>query len=226
MKKCPRCETFKDLNEFGLNKSKKDGRYVYCLECSRIISKEYYNKNHEEKLEREKVYREKNKERNKERNREKAKRYREKYPERVKLSQDKYNKKPESKIRSNRYNHSEKGKLYHRKYIKDNYDKWLTRQRKNQVIRRIRKTNNEIFTISNKDMRRLLSSKCAVCESYDKIHIDHVIPVSRGGRHSIGNLQPLCQGCNLSKNNKLNIEWKSWKQTMKRSNLNGTFCKS
>lgn len=28
---------------------------------------------------------------------------------------------------------------------------------------------------------------------------DHVVPMSRGGRHEITNLQPLCQSCNSSK---------------------------
>ena len=41
----------------------------------------------------------------------------------------------------------------------------------------------------------------------DKYHIDHVIPLSRGGSNSPGNLVIACPKCNLSKSNKLLSEW-------------------
>ena len=34
-------------------------------------------------------------------------------------------------------------------------------------------------------------------------HLDHVIPLSRGGLHALPNLRPACQSCNLRKGNKL-----------------------
>jgi len=37
----------------------------------------------------------------------------------------------------------------------------------------------------------------------DNFHIDHVIPVSRGGSNEYGNLQVLCAFCNLSKHTKI-----------------------
>ena len=74
--------------------------------------------------------------------------------------------------------------------------------------RRARLLNNGVFAVIEKDMRRLLNSNCAVCGAAGE-HIDHIIPISRGGRHSIGNLQTLCAFCNLSKNNKLSIEWRA-----------------
>lgn len=46
--------------------------------------------------------------------------------------------------------------------------------------------------------------KCAYCGESDKVwHLDHVVPVSRGGGHEIANLQVLCAGCNLRKGAKL-----------------------
>ena len=37
--------------------------------------------------------------------------------------------------------------------------------------------------------------------------IDHVVPLSRGGKHEIENLLPACRSCNSSKGAKLLEEW-------------------
>lgn len=48
---------------------------------------------------------------------------------------------------------------------------------------------------------------CQVCGRYmpDRvgIHIDHIVPVSKGGRTEDGNLRVTCSVCNLSKGNKM-----------------------
>ena len=41
-----------------------------------------------------------------------------------------------------------------------------------------------------------------------EIHFDHIIPISRGGAHSLENLCVSCERCNLSKGAKLLSEWK------------------
>lgn len=46
-KKCPKCKKIKDCNEFPRNKSRKDGLYVYCKDCSKVLSKKYRLKNPE-----------------------------------------------------------------------------------------------------------------------------------------------------------------------------------
>lgn len=38
--------------------------------------------------------------------------------------------------------------------------------------------------------------------------MDHIVPLSRGGRHAIGNVLPSCSECNRSKNATLLIVWK------------------
>ena len=41
--------------------------------------------------------------------------------------------------------------------------------------------------------------ECLICGSRDPLHIDHIIPVSKGGTDDPDNLRVLCQRCNLEK---------------------------
>lgn len=45
--------------------------------------------------------------------------------------------------------------------------------------------------------------KCVYCGSTENLHLDHIIPFSKGGDTSVENLQLLCQKCNLQKSNKI-----------------------
>jgi 5-methylcytosine-specific restriction endonuclease McrA len=47
----------------------------------------------------------------------------------------------------------------------------------------------------------------SVTVSGRKRHIDHAIPLSRGGKHSIGNLYVVCESCNLIKGGRPLAEW-------------------
>jgi len=52
-------------------------------------------------------------------------------------------------------------------------------------------------------------NKCLCCKQENlDLTIDHVIPVSRGGRDSIDNIQPLCRSCNSAKGSKI-IDYRS-----------------
>jgi hypothetical protein len=54
---------------------------------------------------------------------------------------------------------------------------------------------------------------CIYCGSKENITVDHLIPLSRGGDHSLSNMIPACFSCNASKNNRyVGSEWwpNSW----------------
>ena len=72
-----------------------------------------------------------------------------------------------------------------------------------------------IFAISGKDWRRLCSrhrEACFYCDAHEPLTMDHVIPLSKGGRHSIGNIIPACLSCNSSKSDSFLAAWRLKRQ--------------
>ena len=89
--------------------------------------------------------------------------------------------------------------------------------REYQARRRARKTGNGVFLVTNRDWRRVLlryDYRCAYCGEATELHQDHLIPIARGGRHSIGNLVPACIVCNGSKGARLLIEFRKAKASV------------
>lgn len=78
--------------------------------------------------------------------------------------------------------------------------------------RRARMASAGIFEVTQRDWERMCAqyrSCCAYCGARpDRLEMDHVIPIARGGSHSIGNLVPACRACNGSKNALLLSEWR------------------
>lgn len=58
---------------------------------------------------------------------------------------------------------------------------------------------------------------CAICRSKEKLCIDHIMPVSRGGFTILDNLQVLCEKCNLQKSNMTMDEFAGWRAKHGRS---------
>lgn len=52
-------------------------------------------------------------------------------------------------------------------------------------------------------LKYLAKDKCLKCGEKKKLTLDHVVPLSKNGEHSIQNVQPLCKNCNSSKNVKI-----------------------
>ncbi len=53
-------------------------------------------------------------------------------------------------------------------------------------------------------------NKCFYCRTNTparKLTMDHIVPLSRGGRSTKSNLVPCCKSCNNLKKNLLPIEW-------------------
>lgn len=68
-----------------------------------------------------------------------------------------------------------------------------------------------VFIITKRDWDRLVrrhAGRCAYCGRTEALTIDHVVPIAKGGRHSIGNLLLACRRCNFSKSDRLLIVWR------------------
>jgi 5-methylcytosine-specific restriction endonuclease McrA len=106
---------------------------------------------------------------------------------------------------------SENKKNLQKAYYKENPEKYAAHNRS----RRARKKNAEgNHTID--DIRLIFYNQrgfCANCKAKllktgkQKYHVDHIIPLSRGGSDWPINLQCLCQSCNLRKSAKDPFEW-------------------
>ena len=97
---------------------------------------------------------------------------------------------------------------YNKNYAKKNKDKYAVYKSR----RRAKKKGNGIFIVSEKFMKNLYNSPCVSCGASEAIEADHIIPIVKGGRHSEGNLQPLCKSCNSTKGPKLWIDFVSKKR--------------
>ena len=94
-----------------------------------------------------------------------------------------------------------------------------------QAIRARRKAlrrNAGIFQMSARDWRRLCDrhrGECFYCGQRAQLTMDHVIPIIRGGRHSIGNIVPACLACNSSKSKRFIMEWRTARRSVTRRAL-------
>jgi len=119
----------------------------------------------------------------------------------------KYAKNNREKINSNYKNWREKNiekvRENARTYARNNPDK----VRANTAKRRARIFNSE-GQYSKEDIDRIKKAQnelCNICliDVSVKYHVDHIYPISKGGKNAAENIQILCPTCNLKKGNKI-----------------------
>lgn len=203
MKTCPRCEIEKEDIEFGRNKRNRDGLAIYCKACKASYQRKYYADNPDKFAAYAKKWRLENVEYKAQRDKE----YAQKHPERVRAAKAKYKKIHADRVRKMNAEYSAANKEFlsqkNREWRKKNPEKHNAKEARRRAQRR----GNGVFVILDRELRQLMQRPCFYCGKESQ-HMDHVIPISRGGRHSIGNLVPSCAKCNLSKNDKFLVEWK------------------
>lgn len=105
------------------------------------------------------------------------------------------------------YSNKEKIQLKQKEYRKNNIKAILVRNKARKLKIKVKISQKEINALI-----KVYNNKCCYCSidlNKSNIHLDHYIPLARGGEHNINNLVPSCNKCNLSKGSKLLEEWKN-----------------
>jgi 5-methylcytosine-specific restriction endonuclease McrA len=66
-------------------------------------------------------------------------------------------------------------------------------------------------------MRKIQKGECYYCHrkvGRDSLTMDHVLPLSRGGKSKKGNIVPACKQCNSKKKYLLPIEWEEYLKSL------------
>lgn len=194
-KRCTKCGETKPLDGFYEHKSCKGGYRPVCKECHGTQVKERRKERAQDSAEAE-VMREANAVR--------SKRWRDNNPDKVAEVNRRYRESNEDVLREydrNRYAADPDGRKAH-------IYTWRTRNM--DVVRgyaTLREARIREAATGPVDCEAVVSRfpDCYLCglPLTDDVHIDHVVPLSRGGAHSMENLRPTHPACNLRKNSSL-----------------------
>jgi len=180
----PACNTPIEEQRFSKKKSSYDGLASVCKVCKAIKDKEYRSKNKEKIAEGKIRYREENRERYLEHSR--------------------------NYYYSNIEEFSKKGKLYR---ASDAGKEVIARNNTKRELQ-IRETRDGSITSNTLDELFLeQNGTCYICNQdltqlkHKNVHLDHIIPLTRGGKHTLANVAWSCASCNLRKGDKLLSEF-------------------
>lgn len=209
MKICTKCNIEKDLSDFTNNKTKKDGKCVYCRSCYAIINKKW-------------------RENNKDADKKIHNKWKSNNPDRVRKSRLKSYYKHKEKINKYAREYKKKNKdtlkVKNRQYVMKKYHedinfrlKVLLRGRLWKVITRNSKKSSSLSLLgcTIEDLKSHLEkqfTKGMTWENYGKWHIDHIKPCSSFDLTNLEqqkicfhytNLQPLWAKDNIKKSDKI-----------------------
>ena len=144
-KHCNTCKRDKPLSEFGKDSYKPSGLHYQCGDCERRSKREYYARNREWMLAKNRV----------------------------------------------------------------NQRKYRVQRNERERLRKINlRATPELIRAQWERIKRKHKQRCYYCGiKHDKLTIDHVIPISKGGDNSLYNIVPACQVCNSKKGDRSLVEW-------------------
>jgi 5-methylcytosine-specific restriction endonuclease McrA len=101
--------------------------------------------------------------------------------------------------------HPDKLNIWHTTYRRKFPEIKSFHNRQTNYKRRLNIAEDKITSQEWLELCQLLEYHCAYCDEvipFNKLTMDHIIPLSRGGKHCITNILPACNSCNCSKGSK------------------------
>jgi len=191
LKRCSRCGEEKPLSCFSSHHTTRDGLRPDCKPCKINKSNEWRAKN------RDKVAAS-------------TKRSKQKKPEVFLERQRQHFAKNKEKI----YATSSKWRDTNREKVREKVRKWQheNREQYNLIMRTVNARRRSAGNVSTVDVRELMVSQRGLCvychvSIKDKYHVDHILPVSLGGKSDKENIQLLCPPCNQQKKDRHPVEF-------------------
>lgn len=191
-KQCGKCLELLDVNNFRLRKPGSHLYQSYCRPCERQHWRNWRQENQVSEIKRLREYYGASK-----------KRILAYKKESRRVNNDLF-------LKREKINRERRGDL-HRLVNKKWRDANLEKVRAYAKTNKAKRKNASTFKVEANYLVALKNKPCFECGNTGQIHIDHIVPISRGGNHSVGNLMPLCASCNLSKGAKTYMEWRVWK---------------
>jgi len=106
----------------------------------------------------------------------------------------------------------EKHRAATRRWIAEHKEEYAIMNRANQHARRVKFGQYQPTKAAIVKLLGEWDGKCKYCaKEITQYHIDHILPVSKGGSGDITNLAVVCKECNWSKRDKTLLEWKNSK---------------
>lgn len=76
-------------------------------------------------------------------------------------------------------------------------DCWVEREKQ-----QVEKDRQRKVAFRKSDLLKLAGAHCKICGSVEDLEVDHIVPVSKGGRTLLENLQILCRPCHDGKHSR------------------------
>jgi len=100
----------------------------------------------------------------------------------------------------NEYRRQQKLRQFHWRYMTDKSFRLYHRSKSKH--RKAKQRGSTALMLSPDQLWRRwveFDHRCAYCGADGDLQVEHVIPISKGGEHHLGNIVPACQRCNFSK---------------------------
>lgn len=227
VKTCTKCGETKPLEDFGRDKRSRDGRTARCKECINAYTRAWHHRDIEQNRAKKRAYLKSRGEVGRAAGRESARRWRAANPEKARAkgkrdrerlmarnpdyfrewyqqNLEKERERARKVMQQQRLTKPEREREKKRRYRARNAAAVRQREREKTYSRRAKQPYSPELAAH---MAALVLLPCTYCGSAENITIDHIIPLSRGGKHVAENLAAACYACNSSKGNRLLSEW-------------------